>query len=103
MSGVKGLAALSVCIVLRRFATVVFPVVAHDPYPPDPCLVIRRGSVLVGLRCSGVLPGYEQNQVTGPKYRVEYVPGRTVRGPWVQAQPLGAIIRVIGLLPLGRA
>ena len=52
----EGLAALGVCVVLRRLATVVFPVVAHDPHSPDPCLVIRIGSVLVGLRCSDVLP-----------------------------------------------
>src|SRR6516165_3269509 len=53
VSGVEGLAALGVCVVLRRLATVVLPVVAYNPYCPDLCLVIRRGSVLVGLRCSG--------------------------------------------------
>src|SRR4051812_47172851 len=100
MSGVEGLAGFGVCVVLRRLATVVFPVVAYDPYSPDPCLVIRRGSLLVGLRCSGVLPGYEQNQVAGRKYGVEDVPRRTVGGPRVQAEPLGAIVRVVGLLPL---
>src|SRR3954449_363924 len=100
VSGVEGLAAIGVCVVLRRLATVVFPVVAYDPYSPDPCLVIRRGSVLVVLRCGGVLPGYEQNQVAGRKYGVEDVPGRAVGGPRVQAQPLGAIVRVVGLLPL---
>src|SRR5499427_3637924 len=100
VSGVEGLAALGVCIVLRRLATVVFPVVAYDPYSPDPCLVIRCSSVLVGLRCGGVLPGYEQNQVDGRKYGVEDVPGRVVGGPRVQAEPLGAIVRVVGLLPL---
>src|SRR4051812_1739552 len=102
MSGVEGVAALRVCVVLRRLATVVFPVVAYDPYSPDPCLVIWRGSVLVGLRCSGVLPGYEQNQVAGRKYGVEDVPGGAVGGPRVQAEPLGAIVRVVGLLPLRR-
>ncbi len=100
VSGVEGLAARGVCVVLRRLATVVFPVVAYDPYSPDPCLVIRRGSVLVGLRCSGVLPGYEQNQVAGRKYGIEDVPGRAVGGPRVQAEPLGAIVRVVSLLPL---
>src|SRR5690349_23143284 len=100
VSGVKGLAALGVWVVLRRLATVVFPVVAHDPHSPDPCLVIRRGSVLVGLRCSGVLPGDEENQVAGHKYGVEDIPGRAVAGPRIQAEPLGAIVRVVGLLPL---
>src|SRR5262245_61998988 len=99
VSGVEGLAALGVCVVLGRLATVVFPVVAYDPYSPDPCLVIRRGSVLVGLRCSGVLPGYEQNQVAGREHGVEDVPGRHVGGPRVQAEPLGAVVRVVGLLP----
>src|SRR3954449_2205580 len=99
VSGVEGLAAIGVCVVLRRLATVVFPVVAYDPYCSDPCLVIRRGSILVGLRCGGVLPGYEQNQVAGRKYGVEDVPGRTVGGPRVQAEPLGAIVRIVGLLP----
>src|SRR4051794_9059207 len=99
MSGVEGLAALGVCVVLRRLTTVVFPVVTYDPHSPDPCLVIRRRSVLVGLRCSGVLPAYEENQVAGRKYGVEDVPGRTVGGPRVQAEPLGAIVRVFGLLP----
>src|SRR3954454_17500359 len=61
---------------------------------------MRRGSVLIGLRCSGVLPGYEQNQVAGRKYGVEDVPRRTVGGPRVQSEPLGAIVRVVGLLPL---
>ncbi len=102
-SGGEDLAALGVRVVLRRLAAVVFPVVAYDPYCPDPCLVIRRGSVLVGLRCSVVLPRLEQNQVTGRKYGVEDVPGRAVRGPWVQAEPLGAIVRVVGLLPLSGA
>src|SRR5215471_18890663 len=100
VSGVEGLTALGVCVVLRRLATVVFPVVAHDPHSPDPCLVIRGESVLVGLRCSGVLPGYEENQVAGRKYGVEDVPGRAVGGPRIQAEPLGAIVRVVGLLPL---
>src|ERR1700760_126997 len=75
VSGVEGLPARGICVVLRRLATVVFPVVAYDPYSPDPCLVIRRGSVLVGLCCSGVLPGYEQNEVAGRKYGIEDVPG----------------------------
>ena len=96
----EGLAAGGVHVVLRRLATVVFPVVAYDPHSPDPCLVIQRGSVLVGLCCSGVLPGYEQNQVAGRKYGVEDVPGRAVGGPRVQAEPLGAIVRVVGLRPL---
>src|SRR5438045_9792185 len=68
VSGVEGLAALGVRVVLRRLATVVFPVVPYDPYCSDPCLVIRRGSILVGLRCGGVLPGGGQNQVTGRTY-----------------------------------
>ena len=63
----EGLAALGVCVVLRRLATVVFPVVAHDPHSPDPCLVIRIGSVLVGLGCSDVLPKNEENQVARRK------------------------------------
>ena len=100
MSGVEGLAALGVCVVLRRLATVVFPVVAHDPHSPDPCLVIRIGSVLVGLGCSDVLPKNEENQVARRKYGVEDVPGRAVGGPRIQAEPLGAIVRVVGLLPL---
>src|SRR5581483_11254738 len=29
VSGVEGLAALGICVVLRRLATIVFPVVAH--------------------------------------------------------------------------
>jgi hypothetical protein len=65
VSGVEGLAALGVCVVLRCLATVEFPVVAYDPCSSDPCLVIRCGSVLVRLRCSCVLPRYEQNQVAG--------------------------------------
>src|SRR5215469_16409285 len=100
VSGVEGLAALGVCVVLRRLAAVVFPVIAYDPYSPDPCLIIRRGSVLVGLRSSRVLPGYKQNQVAGRKYGVEDVPRRGVGGPRVQAEPLGAIVWVVGLLPL---
>ena len=96
----KGLAPLGVCVVLRRFATVVFPVVAHDPHSPDSCLVIRLGSILVCPRCSGVLPRYEENQLAGRKYGVEDVPGRAVGGPRIQAEPLGAIVRVVGLLPL---
>src|SRR3954468_19520626 len=100
VSGMEGLAALGVCVVLRRLATVVFPVVAHDPHSPDPCLVIRIGSVLVGLGCSDVLPKNEENQVARRKYGVEDVPGRAVGGPRIQAEPLGAIVRVVGLLPL---
>src|SRR6201982_838143 len=65
MSGVEGLAALGIPVVLRSFATVVFPVVAHDPHCPDPRIVVQRGRVLVGLGRSGVLPGYEQNHVAG--------------------------------------
>ena len=96
----EGLATFGVRVVLRRLATVVFPVVAHNPHSPDPRLVIRRGGVLVGLRCGGVLPGYEQNQVAERKYGVEDVPGRAVGGSRVQAEPLCAIVRVVGLLPL---
>src|SRR5262245_1631198 len=40
VSGVEGLAARGVRVVLRRLAAVVFPVAAHDPYAPDPRLVI---------------------------------------------------------------
>src|SRR5262245_37721154 len=65
VSGVEGLAALGVCVVLRCLATVEFSVVAYDPCSSDPCLVIQYGSVLVRLRCSGVLPSYEQNQAAG--------------------------------------
>jgi hypothetical protein len=65
VSGVEGLAALGVCAVLRCLATVEFSVVAYDPCSSDPCLVIRYGSVLVRLRCSGVLPRYERNQSAG--------------------------------------
>src|SRR6185437_15123747 len=57
----------------------------------------RHRSVLVGLRCSSALPGYEQNQVAGREYGVEYVPRRAVGGPRIQAEPLGAIVRVVGL------
>jgi hypothetical protein len=74
---VEGLAALGVCVVLRRLAKVVFPVVAHDPHSPDPCLVIRLGSVLVGL-LQRRPSRYEENQLAGRKYGVEDVPGR----PW---------------------
>src|SRR5262249_11920086 len=100
ISGVEALAASGVSVVLRRLATVVFPVVTNDPHSPDPCLVIRLGSVLVGLRCGGILPGYEENQVARRKYGVEDVPGRAVAGPRIQAEPLGAIVRVVGLRPL---
>src|SRR6185312_11360659 len=100
VSGVEGFAAFGVCVVLRRLATVVFPVVAHDPHSPDPSRVIRRVSVLIGLRSSSVLPGYEENELAGRKYGVEDVPGRAVGGPRIQAEPLGAIVRVAGLLPL---
>src|SRR6185312_6284029 len=51
VSGVEGLAVRGVRVVLRRLATVVFPVVTYDSHSPDPCLVIRRVSILVGLRC----------------------------------------------------
>jgi hypothetical protein len=99
MSGVEGLAALGIPVVLGSFATVVFPVVAHDPHCPDPRIVVQRGRVLVGLRRSGVLPGYDQNQVTGREYGVEDIPGRAVSGPRVQAEPLGAVVRIGSLLP----
>jgi hypothetical protein len=42
---VEGLAALRVCVVLRRLATVVFPVAAHDPHSPDQ-VRIDRGRII---------------------------------------------------------
>jgi hypothetical protein len=42
VSGVESLAALGVCVVLGRLATVIFPIVAHYPHFPDPRIVIRR-------------------------------------------------------------
>src|SRR4051794_6645375 len=100
VSGVEGLAAPGVCVVLRRLTTVVFPVVTYDPHLPNPCRLIPRRHVLVGLRCSRILPGYYENQVARRKYGVEDVPGRAASGPRVQAEPLGAIVRVVGLPPL---
>jgi hypothetical protein len=69
VSGVEGLAALGICVVLRRLTTVVFPVVTYDPHSPEPCLVTRRRRGRVGPRFSGILPGYEENQVTRPAAR----------------------------------
>src|SRR5262249_55614599 len=37
------------------------------------------------------------------KHGIEYVPGCAVGSPRIQAEPLGAIVRVVGLLPLNGA